>query len=114
MKKDYEFNLFLIFLYREEKQRGCFTKYVISPDLNINTKEEEIFNYQYFKNIDKHPFQKYNHAQKKTTDFERNYEHLITSEDSTLICQILKLTMDKEFANTTYICQNSNSTTFVS
>ena len=115
LDKDFEFKLFLIFVYREEKQRGSFTKYVLSPDLNINTKQEDVINYQYFKNIDKHPFQKYNQAQKKTTDFERNYEQLIsTSDDTTLIRQILMLTMDKDFANTTYICQNNNSTTFVS
>ena len=113
-EKDFEFRLFLIFVYREEKERGSFTKYVMSPDLNINSKEENLLNYKYFKNIDKYPFQKYNQAQKKTTDFERNYEQLISSSDSTLIRQILMLTMDKDFANTTYICQNNNSTTFVS
>ena len=114
LKQDFEFSLFLILLYREEKQRGLFTKYVLSPDLNINTKEEDIINYKYFQNIEKQPFQKYNQSQKRTTDFERNYENLSRTDDGTLIHQILKLTMDKEFANTTYICQNNNSTTFVS
>ena len=115
VKEDFEFDLFLFVLYREEKERGLFTKYVMSPDLNMNTKEEEIIKYEYFKNINKkHPFQKYNQAQKRTTDFERNYENLSRTDDGTLIRQILKLTMDKEFAHTTYICQNNNSTTFVS
>ena len=114
IQKDFEFNLFLIFMYREEKKRGSFAKYVLSPDLNINTRQEDAINYQYFKNIENHPFQKYNQAQKKTTDFERNYEQLIGMSDTTLIRQILLLTMDKDFANTTYICQNNNSTTFVS
>ena len=101
-------------IYREENKRGHFTKHVISPDLNINQKEENALMFEYFKNIDQHPFQKYNQAQKKTTDFERNYELLMTKDNNSLICQVLKLTMDKEFAYTTYICQNNDSTTFVS
>jgi hypothetical protein len=114
IEKDFDFNLFLIFVYREEKERGQFTKYAISTDLMTYEKEEKIISYQYYKNFEKYPFQKYNKAQKKTTDFERNYEQLMSKDDSTLICQILKLTMDKDFSNTTYICQNSDSTTFVS
>jgi hypothetical protein len=114
IEKDFEFNLFLMSIYREENKRGHFTKHVISPDLNINQKEENALMFEYFKNIDQHPFQKYNQAQKKTTDFERNYELLMTKDNNSLICQVLKLTMDKEFAYTTYICQNNDSTTFVS
>ena len=114
LEKDFEFEVFLINVYREEKKRGCFTNYVLSTDLEVNIKEDNVIEYEYYKNIDEHPFQKFNKSQKKTTDFERNYEQLISKETSTLIVKVLKLIMDKEFANTTYICQNSNSTTFVS
>ena len=112
--KDFEFEIFLIFIYREENVRGSFTKYVISKDLNVQEKEDNVLNCQYYKNITKYPFKKYNQIQKKTTDFERNYELLMTKDYSTLISELLKLTMDKDYANTTYICQNSDSTTFVS
>ena len=77
-------------------------------------KENDVIDYKYFKDIDKHPFQKFNKAQKKTTDFETNYDRLISKDNISLIAQLLQLIMDKDFANTTYICQNSNSTTFVS
>ena len=114
VEKDFEFELLLVLIYREEKLRGSFTEYFISTDLNVNEKKEDVLHYQYFKEIDKYPFQKYNRVQKKTTDFERNYELLFKKENPDIICQLLKLTMDKDFANTTYICQNSDSTTFVS
>ena len=114
IEKDFEFEIFLIFVYREEIIRGSFTKYILSSDLNLNEKSESLLKYDYYKNILKHPFQKYNRTQKKTTDFERNYELLMKKDNSILISELLKLTMDKDFANTTYICQNSDSTTFVS
>jgi hypothetical protein len=85
-----------------------------SPDLNLNDKKEDILQCDYFKNINKHPFQEYNKTKKQTTDFERNYEQLMTNNNPSLISQLLKLTMDKDFANTTYLCQNNDSTTFVS
>ena len=115
MEKDHELEVFLALMYREDTERCSFSKHILSKDLNINIADKNILTYKYFKDIDKYPFQSYRKSKKQTRDFDTNYKHLMsTTEESSLICRFLKLIMDKDFANTTYICQGNDSTTFVS
>ena len=117
IEKDYELEVFLVIIYREDIKRGHFSKYIISPDLNLNEKIENNFIFDYFEKIEQYPFQKFNKSKKQTTDFERNYEKLMSPaprEESSLMSLLLKLIMDKNYANTTYICQGNDSTSFVS
>ena len=112
--KDFDFEIFLISIYREELQRSHFTKHVLSNDLDVPVKEENVLVHEYFKEASKYGFQTYKKT-KNTSDFDRNYDHLHKSEDSVpLIQQVLRIVMDKKYANTTFICQDSDSTTFVS
>ena len=105
----------MVIIYREEIKRCHFSKYVISLDLDVNEKVENDLTFDYFKEIEKYPFQKFNKSKKQTTDFERNYEELMTSTaESSITKLLLRLMMDKKYANTTYICQGNDSTTFVS
>ena len=106
---------FIFIIYREEIKRCNFTEYVFSNDLDLKTVDKDILFYQYDSTAYKHPFfnSKLQKSNKVLQDFSRNYEILFSLQDKSLGQQILQFTMDKDFQNTTYVCQDSQSSTFM-
>jgi hypothetical protein len=106
---------FIFIIYREENLRCYFTEYVFSKDLEIKSKEKDCFFYEYNKNAHKHPFcvPKSQKSSKMLHDFNHNYETLFANQNLSLGQQILQFTMDKNFQNTTYICQDAQSSTYM-
>ena len=103
----------LVQIYREEKQRGNFTKYELNyfdekPALNI---VDSILTIPYedvmFNNIKKN-------RSKITQDFKTNCEKLQNTESLLLSNKLLQLITSVEWQNTTFICQDSDSLIYVS
>ena len=100
-------------IYHEEKFTGNFTKYELNwwneqPSIDITP---NVLNFSYCKNeeiIIEAP------SKKKTEDFERNYATLKAKNCANLRDKMLQLILSNEWHDTTFICQDEDSLTYVS
>ena len=103
----------LAIIYHEEQFTGHFTKYEINSwnYEPIVRRTPNMLSYPYCKeekiNLD---LQK----TKKTQDFERNYLTLKNKKCYILRDKILQLILSEEWHNTTFLCQDEDSLTYVS
>ena len=103
----------LVIIYREEKERGNFTKYELhnfesKPKL---FKTENILSIPYEDILFNNDVKK---QAKKSQDFKTNIEKLQNTESMKLSTLLLQLLTTVEWQNTTFICQDSSSIIYVS
>jgi len=108
--------LFAIF-YREEQERGTFSKYVFfEPTLEVSNIEKKLMiRRQYFDskfNIPDQDFMTTN-LNKLKADFVSSMENLRQSEEASFSNQIGMFLLDDNYTNTTYICEDSSSINLV-
>ena len=109
---------YLALFYREEKERGSFTKHCLFDELAFgftNEIDENYVSFNYFApecNIEHKDFTCLNRKRKKkkTEDFRRNVTKLSEREHG-LKTKILKFILDEDYHHTTYICNSSMSQT---
>ena len=103
--------VFVIF-YREEQERGNFNKYVFfEKDFGDDFFETNYVNEQYFKpDWDVNTEFKISNTLSDKSTFFVQLNLLRNRERSNLSSKVLYFTLDKNFSDTTYICEDSSST----
>ena len=109
----------MVIFYREEEQRGLFSKYIFfDEELNDTAFEAEgVFKKAYidakwdlnieFNNQDK------SSKRYKASSLQRPIPQTSSSTMQTLGHQVLHFLLNKDFCNTTYICEDSSSSNMV-
>ena len=109
----------LTIIYAEENIRGVFTKYELNNFENrpVLYKSENVFSYNYVLNsmsTDHLPKETSSRKKKVTQDFKTNFNSIQNENPSTLMDMLLQLISSANWRNTTFICQDENSLTYVS
>jgi len=108
--------LFAIF-YREEQERGTFSKYVFfEPTLGLPKVEKKfMLSRTYFDPELNIPHQSFmtKKSKKLKADFLSSMQNLRQSEESSFSKQIGTFLLDDNYTNTTYICEDSSSINLV-
>ena len=109
---------YLALFYREEKERGNFTKYCFvneTPFGFSNETSEDYLSYNYFPSdldVPNKDFLSLNRRKKRksTEDFRRNSAKL---SENRLRTKILKFILDENYRHTTFICNSSSNETIL-
>ena len=109
----------LAIIYAEQNIRGEFSKYELNNFENrpVLYKSENIFSYNYVLNSmsSNHlPKETASRKKKVTQDFKTNLNFIQNENPTTLMDMLLQLISCESWRNTTFICQDENSLTYVS
>ena len=116
--EDENLDPYLALFYREEKERGNFTKYCFvneTPFGFSNETSEDYLSYNYFPSdldVPNKDFLSLNRRKKRksTEDFRRNSAKL---SENRLRTKILKFILDENYRHTTFICNSSSNETIL-
>ena len=102
----------LVTMYKEDKTKGQFTKYVIDNFTDIPT--IKVFENELSLPYDDLPYCSSTKKHlKRTQDLKSNCENLQTKNSFLLTDKLLQLIMTDDWENTTFISQDSNSENYV-
>ena len=109
----------LTIIYAEEQTHGVFTKYELNNFGNnpVLFKSENCFTYNYLLNSmspNYLPKETSSRKNKVTQDFKTNYNSIQNENPSNLMDLLLQLITSENWQNTTFICQDENSLSYVS
>jgi hypothetical protein len=106
---------FCALIYREENERGNFTKYTFF-DANFNSevkeskiKETNSLFFKYFLDTQENKFETKEKPPKQTDDFKINYNKLQNINNPSFMESILQFILNPNFLDTTYICADNHS-----
>ena len=111
----------LALIYAEDKIHGVFTKYEVNNFQNkpVLFKSENTFSYNYIlncmsPNTSIKEVSTSTRKKKVTQDFKTNFQSMQNENPTKLMDILLQLITSENWRNTTFICQDENSLTYVS